>query len=220
MRIPHEQRPIDVTRLPPRQEITPPLPPVVRTQRLGTTLGAVISAALPALELWLHRPLTRFILFALAAGLTVGVVLTRSRPTAIDGPALARTGWHASASGGGKARRHAPDPVAALDGSLDTSWTTGRGQRNSDWFAVDMGKAQKFHQVVLDSGKNADEYPRSYAVYVSGDDIHWGRSIASGDGRGPLTVAGFAPQTARYIKVVQTGQDRHSPWCICEFTVH
>ena len=62
------------------------------------------------------------------------------------GGPLPRTGWSATASPSGG------DTSNALDGNPATRWTSGQGQANGHWFRVDLGSAQSFDRVKLDSG--------------------------------------------------------------------
>src|SRR5579875_1520205 len=114
MKTPGEQRPIDVTTLPPRQDSPPPNqrprrprpPRAIRPRRQAWAMPRLPgvwfpNAALSAVGGWLRWPRSRFALLALTAALVVGVVVARSRAQTVDGPALAREGWRASASGMG-----------------------------------------------------------------------------------------------------------------------
>jgi hypothetical protein len=87
------------------------------------------------------------------------------------------------------------------------------------WIQVDMGKAQSFNRIELDSGPNPDDYARSADVHVSDDGTDWTK-VASivGDGQ-PTQLASFPTQTARYIKVVNTGSAGNW-WSIAEFNVY
>jgi hypothetical protein len=111
---------------------------------------------------------------------------------------LARTGWVASASATGGA----DVPAQSLDGVSTTRWSTGGPQVNGQWFQLDLGAARTFDQLVLESGA---DYARGYQVFVSADGANWGTAVATGTGTGATTSVSFAPQTKRYLRVVQTG---------------
>jgi beta-glucosidase len=87
------------------------------------------------------------------------------------------------------------------------------------WFQVDMGTAQTFDEITMDSGTNTSDYARGYQVYVSNDGTNFGSAIASGTGTGSVVIAQFPQQTARYIKVVQTGSASNW-WSIAEFNAY
>jgi hypothetical protein len=105
-----------------------------------------------------------------------------------------------------------------LDGNLGTRYSSGASQAPGQWVEVDMGQAETFDKVVLDSGSSTTDYAQSADVYVSSDGSTWTKvaSIASGQ---PVEVASFATQTARYIKVVNTGTAGYW-WSIAEFNVY
>jgi O-glycosyl hydrolase len=130
---------------------------------------------------------------------------------------LPRDGWSATASD------ESPWPndalVHILDGDAISRYSSGTSQYDGMWIQVDMGKAQSFNRIELDSGPNPDDYARSADVHVSDDGTDWTK-VASivGDGQ-PTQLASFPTQTARYIKVVNTGSAGNW-WSIAEFNVY
>ena len=126
---------------------------------------------------------------------------------------LSHSGWTATAS---ISASNAP-PSNAFDGNALTRWTTGQPQANGQWFQIDLGTAQAFSRIVMDSG--AGEFPHGYQVYVSNDGTNWGSPIASGAGSSQSTIVNFPAQVARYLRVVQTGSAGAS-WSITEFNVY
>jgi uncharacterized repeat protein (TIGR02543 family) len=129
--------------------------------------------------------------------------------------ALPRTGWVATASGSGGG-----SPANAIDGNGGTRWSPGVNQANGQYFQGDLGSAQTFGQIVLDAGSSPNDYPRGYRVNVSNDGLNWGSAVATGSGSSAVTTINFAPQTARYIKVIQTGSSSSYWWSIYEFNVY
>jgi hypothetical protein len=131
---------------------------------------------------------------------------------------LSRGGWVASASStesGGSAAN-------ALDGNLNTRWSTGAHQTAGQWFQVDLGRAQTFQKLVLDTTNSPNDYPRGYAVYVSNNGTDWSSlsPVATGAGGGPVTTITLsAAVTARYVRIVQTGSDPNWWWSIDEFNL-
>jgi O-glycosyl hydrolase len=127
--------------------------------------------------------------------------------------ALPRAGWVATAS--------STDPYGdvtanAIDGNQSSRWSSGHGMTNGDWFQVDMGSAQTFSRIAMDSGSSSGDYARGYQVVVSNDGVTWSSPVASGVGNGPFVVASFPAQTARYVRVIETGESG-SWWSIAEF---
>jgi hypothetical protein len=127
---------------------------------------------------------------------------------------LPRSSWIATASNTGGA----DVPSRALDGVATTRWSTGAAMTNGMWFQVDMGGAQGFNQVKMDSGGNVNDYARGYTINVSNDGTTF-TQVASGTGTSALITATFTAQNARYIKVVQTGAAT-SWWSIVEFNAY
>ena len=82
-----------------------------------------------------------------------------------------------------------------------------------------MQTAKTFKQLTLDAAGNATDYPRGYQVFVSNDGTSWGSAIATGTPTAALVTITFASQTARYIKVVQTGSAGNW-WSLAEFNAY
>jgi glucosylceramidase len=134
--------------------------------------------------------------------------------------ALNRSGWSASASSTPSDSCCTGDVAAnALDGNSSTRWSTGLAQVSGQWFQVDMEAARSFNGIALDAGSSTGDYPRGYQVFVSNDGSNWGSAIASGSGSGQLVTITFSLQSARYIKIVQTGSVGNW-WSIQELNVY
>jgi hypothetical protein len=133
--------------------------------------------------------------------------------TGTAGP-LPRAGWVASAS-----PTSGDVPANAIDGNLSTRFSTGAPQANGQWFQVDMLSTQSFTQITMDTGGSTNDYARGYAVYVSNDGVNFGTAVATGAGNTGVTTVTFAQQSARYIRVIQTGTAT-SWWSIAEFNVY
>jgi hypothetical protein len=124
---------------------------------------------------------------------------------------LSRAGWTATASSsaGGE------PPANAIDGALETRWSSGHGQTNGDWFSVDFGAPRTFDGLLIDSAGSIGDFARGYQVYVSNDGVNWGAAIASGPGSGQLLRVVFEPVTARHVRIVAT-ESSGSWWSIGE----
>jgi hypothetical protein len=127
---------------------------------------------------------------------------------------LTRAGWTATGSA------TVESPANALDGVASTRWASEAAQVNGQFYQVDMQTAKTFRQITLDSTGSAGDYPRGYQVFVSNDGSTWGSPIASGTPTTSLVTIGFSSQTARYIKVVQTGSVTPNWWSLHEFNVY
>ena len=82
-----------------------------------------------------------------------------------------------------------------------------------------MGTTNTFYQIVLDAGSSSGDYPRGYRVNLSNDGSTWGAPVASGAGTSQVTTISFATNSARYIRVTQTGSTS-GWWSIHEFNVY
>jgi hypothetical protein len=72
--------------------------------------------------------------------------------------------------------------------------------------------------VTIDSAGSFNDFARRYQIFVSTDGSTWTGPVASGAGYLDLIVAAFAPQNARYIKIVQTGSSS-AWWSVAEVYV-
>ena len=128
-----------------------------------------------------------------------------------------RTGWTATAS------NVSPWPTDVLanllDGDTDTRYSSGTGQYDGLWIQIDMGQTQTFDKILLDSGSNIGDYARSADVYVSTNGTDWTKVSSIEDGQ-RVELISFPTQTARYIKVVNTGNVASNWWSIAELTVY
>jgi hypothetical protein len=133
------------------------------------------------------------------------------------GTSLDREGWTATASD------VSPWPTDVvehmLDGDTDSRYSSGTGQQNGMWIQVDMAKPQTFNRVVLDSGSSTGDYARSADVYVSSDGTSWTKVASVAASGQQIELASFATQTARYLKVVNTGSSGNW-WSIAELGVY
>ncbi|GAA0798643.1 discoidin domain-containing protein [Spirilliplanes yamanashiensis] len=91
----------------------------------------------------------------------------------------------------------------AVDGDASTRWSSGAAQEPGQQLTVDLGAARTFRRVAIDSGGDAGDYARGWRLEVSGDGAAW-RTVAQGQGAGPLTVADLRPTRARYLRVTST----------------
>ena len=133
----------------------------------------------------------------------------------VYGPAVTRNGWVATSSTALSGTNYQSN---AIDGSATTRWTTGANQANGQTFQLDMAVPETFTGLTVDAGTSTGQYPRGYQVFVSSDGTNWGSAIATGTGTTELLVINFPIQTARYLKIVQTGTAT-TPWAIQELNL-
>jgi mono/diheme cytochrome c family protein len=112
------------------------------------------------------------------------------------------------------------DTKLAWDGDPKTRWSTGRPQREGQWFQFDMRAPRVLTRVILDAQASKDDYPRKYEVRVSDDGEHWSNPVVSGAGAAVTTI-NFPPNTvARYVRIIQTGMDKGCFWSFQELAVY
>ena len=124
---------------------------------------------------------------------------------------LPRTGWIASAGDNNNTAYY------AIDGIPTTRWTTGGSQRDGQWFSVDLRQPITFNALLLDASLSPNDGPDAYAVYISVDGTSWGDAVAVGAQSTSLLLIRLPETTARYIKIVQTGNGKTNYWSIHEF---
>lgn len=130
-----------------------------------------------------------------------------------DAASFDRTQWTATASGGTAA-------AALIDGNVDNRWTSNAAQAPGQWVQLNLGARMTVNNVTLDTQKNNSsegDYPRGYTVQVSNNGSTW-TQVASGVGTFKATNITFAPVSAQYVRVNQTGTAAQW-WSIGEMAV-
>ena len=135
-------------------------------------------------------------------------------PFGIPEGALDRASWTATAFGSFADNT----PGKALDGSSQTWWYSGAAQSPGQWFMVDMKAPRSFSGLTMKC--KPGDHPRAYEIHVSNDGRGWGEPVAAGRGKPGTTEATFPRQTARFLKIVQTGETAEEWWTILELNVH
>jgi hypothetical protein len=108
----------------------------------------------------------------------------------------------------------------ALDGDPWTGWRDmTQLQYPGQWWQVDMQKEKVFDKIVLDTTWAIFDTPDAYSVTVSNDGQHWSQPVATGRGGLGISTIVFTPQTARYIRITQTGTKKFN-WSIYEMRVY
>lgn len=145
-----------------------------------------------------------------------------SIPLCIDHPITAKSNWAASVSHYSEADPYNP-PSWLIDNSAKR-WSTGKPQAGDEWLQVDFGSTVSIRSVNLQQGdqnSSSNDYPRSYAVYVSNKskDLN-GMVRASGAGTSGVTTTIALPKifTGRYLLIKQLGSSL-SWWSVVEIEV-
>ena len=82
-----------------------------------------------------------------------------------------------------------------------------------------MGVSQPFDEIVMDSTGSNNDYAHGYQVFVSNDGATWGSAVATGTGTQAVITVTFPTQSARYIRIVQTGAASFW-WSLAEINVY
>ena len=111
------------------------------------------------------------------------------------------------------------DAHKAVDNNDGSRWTTRQRQRDGQYFEIDLQSTESFSRIVLDSSASASDYPRGYRVRVSNNGNNW-NTVASGNGNNAVTMLDFFQQSARYIRIEQTGTSDKYWWSIHEVSIY
>ena len=119
----------------------------------------------------------------------------------------------------------------AVDGDPQTAWSTGYPQSAEDFFVVDLGRTERFSRLELRLERNPLDFPRSFAVDVSGDGRTW-TEVERDDAYFPdlsadmvedfsryVVPAIFPEAEARFVRVRLTGGHAYRHWSIAEFVL-
>jgi len=140
----------------------------------------------------------------------------------LHGALLDRGSWTATAfaspseQGG---RYNQPDAILSPYTTSEDYWSSNKAQEPGQWFQIDMGAKRTFSRLMVDTRARYADYPRGYEVYVSNDGLNWGSPIAKGKNDQSVLRLTFPNQSARYIKLVQTGKTWHH-WVVANFEVY
>ena len=92
-------------------------------------------------------------------------------------------------------------------------------QASGMWWQVNLGSAQSFDQIEMDSGGYAGDYAHGYEVEVSSDGTNF-TTVSTGTGTANPVTATFTTQTAQYIRVQLTTGVSTNWWSMVNFTAY
>jgi hypothetical protein len=129
------------------------------------------------------------------------------------GGALSRSDWSVFAT------ENAPldPPTNAFDGNLNTRFSTGRGQHDSQGFIVSWPGDRTIGRIRIQVGPSTNDYPRTCGIWVKDSAGHVTFVNCAADSSGDVDVS-FTPVPASKIEVWQWGTSG-SWWSIAEFNV-
>jgi beta-glucosidase len=104
-----------------------------------------------------------------------------------------------------------------LDGNTATRWSSGTPMANGNTVTLDLAAARTFSKVIMDSAASASDYARGYQIAVSANGTTW-TTVGTGTGTAALVTATIPVQTARYLRITQTGSASYW-WSIAELNL-
>jgi len=111
-------------------------------------------------------------------------------------------------------------PQYAIDGKLTTRYSTGRHAVGTEWFRVDLCRMVSVDGINLNDTVDPTNVAASYNVEVSMDGTAWIQVAASPTTAPANLTVTFAPVSARYVRINQTGAiPMNDWWSIDEFSV-
>jgi putative membrane-bound dehydrogenase-like protein len=115
---------------------------------------------------------------------------------------------------------HNPQSLpAAIDGNINTRYTTGSPQIPGMWVQIELPQESEIAGVELDAGNSFQDYPRGYKIELSTNGVDWGDPVAIGRATAARNQILFASSTTKFIRITQTGADQKHPWSIHELQV-
>lgn len=166
-----------------------------------------------AIRSWLSASVAVVAVYALLA---VAPSFTPKASAQTGETELSESGWTASSSTGYSA---ADAPQNAINGDSGARFSSDADQEPGMDFEVNMGSAQTFNQIEMDSGGYSGDYARGYDVEVSNDGTKWTPVYFAAGGSSPET-ANFSGQTAQYIRILLTASSSTNWWSMTSFTVY
>ncbi|HTJ67314.1 MAG TPA: discoidin domain-containing protein [Actinospica sp.] len=155
--------------------------------------------------------------FFLAAATACGLVsLAPALASAATQTQLSETGWTASSNTNSSA---GDAPQNAISGDTGARFSSDADQAAGMWWQVNLGSAQSFDQIEMDSGGYAGDYAHGYQVEVSSDGTNF-TAVYTGTGTANPITATFAAQTAKYIRVQLTTAVSTNWWSMVNFTAY
>ncbi|MEV0616484.1 discoidin domain-containing protein [Nonomuraea sp. NPDC050404] len=129
---------------------------------------------------------------------------------------ISRTGWTATASSTGGSGT----PQGGIDGNPATKWNTGADQVPGQWYRIDLGAVRTIAMVTVQTpaASAATDYPAGYRLEFSTDGSTW-TTVGTGIGFGWKRPISVTPQSARYVRITQTGTSTYW-WSVDEVTMY
>jgi hypothetical protein len=163
-----------------------------------------------------RRALRLIVAAVTLGGMVLAVPAFLSAASAATETPLSQTGWVATSNTNSSA---GDAPQNAISGDTGARFSSDAAQASGMYWQVNMGSAQTFNQIEMDSGGYATDYASAYNVEVSSNGTTF-TTVYSGTGTSSPETATFATQTAQYIRVVLTASETTPWWSMVNFTVY
>lgn len=143
-----------------------------------------------------------------------------------DHPISDKTKWSVTASSSSLGTGKESDPLYnppghVADGALDSRWASGQPQDVGQWFHVDFGVEVALSHVILQQGRDIEDFPRGYEISVSDRHTDFdatARATGHGASVSEAVIPLDQPALGRYLLIKQTGSAK-SWWSIAEISV-
>lgn len=89
-----------------------------------------------------------------------------------------------------------PDPLAVMDGNLQTRWASKA--EDPQWVALDFGAAKTIDEVII---RWERAFSPDYALEVSEDGLAWQKVYETTSGKGGVERASFKPVKAKFLRL-------------------
>jgi len=107
--------------------------------------------------------------------------------------------------------------INALDGDLETKWSSGQAQANGQWFKFDLGAAKTICRVTFI--QDVANFAKNYKIELAGADENYSQILSRTSDYRPVIDFIFTPTSARYIKITITASNS-AQWDIFEVGAH
>jgi uncharacterized protein YjdB len=124
-----------------------------------------------------------------------------------------KSSWTAEASHNNHIAR------SAIDGDANTRWDTGKPQSGNEWFKINLGKLLDVNVIQIDYRMSDVDFPRSYEIFVSTDNVNWTK-VDAGQGQNGQTTIKFPIRKIQFVRINQIGTDPVLFWSIHEINIY
>ena len=155
-----------------------------------------------------------------AATTTTTVASGANCSAAISGTQLKESAFVASTNAPSSSTDAPQNAITnATDNGLTSRFSTDEVQAPGLYFRVNMGSAQSFNEIDMDSTNWPGDYAVGYSVQVSPNASTWS-TVATCTGTGNPEVVSFPAQTDQYVQVVLNAASTGSWWSIGQFKMY